>query len=106
MAEVKTGSHLQFVEVDDEGDEDLSVFVQLITGVYHLPIETLVLMPSFACTFLGRNFYQELLILKDVATIKALNLQKPIFDVLLEVPWLVVSILTFVVVSSEILQNI
>jgi hypothetical protein len=64
-------------------------------------------MPSFACTFLGRNFYQDLLILKDMPSIKALNLEQPVFDVLLEgVPRLEVSILSFVVVSPEIFQII
>ena len=72
---------------------------QLITGVYHLSVETLVLMPSFACTFLGRNFYQDLLILKEMTSIKALDLEQNVFDVLLEgVPRLEVGILSFVVV--------
>ena len=74
---------------------------QLITGVYHLSIETLVLMPSFACTFLGRNFYQDLLFLKDMPSIKTLNLEEAVFHVLLEgVPRLEVSISSFIVVFS------
>ena len=79
----------------------------LISGLYHLSVETLVLMPSFACTFLGRNFYQDLLILKDMPSIKALNLKEPIFDVLLEgVPRLEVSILLVLLSFRRMLTNI
>ena len=46
---------------------------KLLTSVYYLTSELIVMMPAFACNFLGEDFFVELKSLENIYSVKALN---------------------------------
>lgn len=54
----------------------------LVTSVYYLACEMLVLMPAYGCTYLGEHFFTNLLLLKDMPAIKLLNVPHDVFELL------------------------
>ena len=53
----------------------------LITSISYLSTEMLVKMPAFACNYLGENFFIDIISLKDMPSIKSLNIAD-VFNVL------------------------
>ena len=69
---------------------------RLVSSVYHLSVETLVLMPAFGCNVLGRDFYDDLLAVKNFPSVRSLQLPDSAFDLLLEgIPRLQININIF-----------
>ena len=54
---------------------------RLISAVYHLATEMIVMLPAFACNFLGEDFFTDILTLKETGSIQKMNIADA-FDVL------------------------